>query len=235
MAEAILLEKPKAAPLPAKALETLGLSKRVYNCLIEAGVTDPKQLLEKLNQGDEEILALPGIGPKSLAEVKEKLQAAGLALAQAEEEEKPEPVEEVSLPVEAELAEQILVEEAIVVEMEEAEPAPVLAEEVTEEETEVEVIEPEAVAEEVVSAPAEELPETIEAEVLTYVDDEEVVEFVEGEEEEEEEFTDKAKKKKKDRRKRALIYDEEIGEVVARLRRKPSRRVEDWDTDYEEY
>jgi len=235
VAEAILL-KPGAAPLPAKALETLDLSKRVYNCLTEAGIIDLKQLQEKLNQGDEEMLALPGIGPKSLAEVKEKLQAVGLALAPTEEEEKPKPVDEVSLPVE-ELAEQVL-EETIVAEAEEAEPAPMLAEEVTEEEAKAEVAELEAVAEEEeeeVSVLPEELPETVEAEALTHLD-EEVVEFIEEEGEEEEgEFSDKSKKKKKDRRKRTLVYDEEIGEVVAKRRRKPSRRVEEWETDYEEY
>ena len=59
----------------AKALETLGLSKRVYSRLIKAGMTDLKQLLETLKRGDEEMLALPGLGPKSLAEVKGKLQA----------------------------------------------------------------------------------------------------------------------------------------------------------------
>ena len=201
-AEAILLEKPEAALLTAKALETLGLSKRVYNCLIKAGITDLKQLLEKLNQGDEVMLALPGFGPKSLAEVKEKLQAVDLALAEAEEEEEPEPVEEISLLVETELAEETLVEEAIVAEAEEAEPAPVLVEEVAEEKVEVEIMGPEAAAEEA------------------------SVELIE--EEEEEESIDKPKKKK-DRRKRDLVYDEEIGEVVAKRRRKPSRRVEEWE------
>jgi len=226
-AEAILLEKPDAVLLAVKALETLGLSKRVYNYLIKAGITDLKQLLEKLNQGDEEMLALPGLGPKSLAEVKEKLQAVSLALAEAEEEEEPEPAEEVSLLVETELVEEALVEEAIVAEAEEAEPAPVLVEEVTGEEAEVKVMEPEAAAEEAVSMPPEKLPETIEEKA-----EEEVVEFIE--EEEEEELIGKPKKKK-DRRKRTLVYDEKTGEVVAKRRRKPSRRVEDWDTDYEEY
>jgi len=225
-AEAILLEKTEAAPLAAEALETLGLSKRVYNSLTKAGVADLKQLLEKLNQGDEEMLALPGIGSKSLAEVKEKLQALGLALAEAEEEEEPEPVEEASLLVETELVEEAPVEEAIVAEVEEAEPAPVLAEEITEEEVEVEVMEPEAAADEAASVPPEESPETIEAEVVTHPG-EEVIEFIE---EEEEELIDKTKKKKKKgRRKRTLVYDEEIGEVVIRRRRKPSRRVEDWE------
>jgi N utilization substance protein A len=235
VAEAILLAKPEAALLAAKALETLGLSKRVYNCLTEAGITDLKQLLGKLNQGDEEMLALPGFGPKSLAEVKEKLQAAGLALAEAEKEEEPEPVEEVSLLVEAEPTEEALVEEAIVAEAEEVEPAPVLAEEAIEEEAEVEVTEPEAAAEEAVSVPPEEPPETIETEVTIYPEEEEeeeeTIEFIEDEEEE---LVGKPKKKK-DRRKRAFIYDEEIGEVVARRRRKPSRRTEDWDTEYEDY
>jgi N utilization substance protein A len=216
-AEAILLGKTEVLTLAAQALETLGLSRRVYNCLTKAGITDLKQLLEKLSQGDKEMLALPGFGPKSLAEVKEKLQAASLALAKAEEEEL-EPAEEVSPLVETELAEEALVEEAIVAEAEEAEPAPVLVEEVTEEEAEAEVVEPEAAAEEAVSVPPEEPPETIEAEVVTYP------------EEEEEEFIDKSKKKKKkDRRKRTLVYDEEIGEVVVKRRRKPSRRVEDWE------
>ena len=250
-AEAILLQK-------AKALETLDLSRRVYNSLTKAGITDLKQLLEKLNQGDEEMLALPGIGPKSLTEVKENLQAAGLALVQAEEEElapaeevsllvetevaeealveeaivaeveeaEPAPVEEPSLLVEAEVAEEALVEEAIVAEVEEAEPAPLLAEEVAEE-VEVEVMEPEAAA--------EEPPETTEPEVTTYTEEEEeeISEFIEDEEEEE--LIGKPKKRKKDRRKRALVYDEETGEVIARPRRKPSRRLEDWETGYEDY
>jgi N utilization substance protein A len=201
LAEAILLEKPEVAPFAAKALETLGLSTRVYNCLNKARITNLKQLLEKLNQGDEAMLALPGIGPKSLAEVREKLQATDLALVEAEEEEEPEPVEEVSPPVETEL--KVPAEEAIAEEEEEPEPVPV--EEVTDEE---EVKEPEAAAEE-----EEE-------------EEEEVAELVE-EEEEEEELVDKSKKK--DRRKRTLVYDEEIGEVVARRRRKPSRRIKDWE------
>ncbi|MDH4137145.1 MAG: transcription termination factor NusA, partial [Anaerolineae bacterium] len=220
-AEAILLEKTEAAPLAAKALEALGLSKRVYNCLTEAGITNLEQLLEKLNQGDEEMLAIPGIGSKSLAEVKEKLQAADLALAEAKEEEEPEPVEEESLLVETELVEEALVEEAVVAEAEEVEPAPVLAEEITEEEVEVEVMEPEAAADEAASVPPEESPETIEAEVTAYLEEEE---------EEEGELIDKPKKKKKKgRSKRTLVYDEEMGEVVVERRRKPSRRVEDWE------
>ena len=250
-AEAILLQK-------AKALETLDLSRRVYNSLTKAGITDLKQLLEKLNQGDEEMLALPGIGPKSLTEVKENLQAAGLALVQAEEEE-PAPAEEVSLLVETEVAEEALVEEAIVAEVEEAEPAPVeepsllveaeVAEEALVEEAivaEVEEAEPapllaEEVAEEVEvevmepEAAAEEPPETTEPEVTTYTEEEEeeISEFIEDEEEEE--LIGKPKKRKKDRRKRALVYDEETGEVVARRRRKPSRRLEDWEMNYEDY
>ena len=198
-----------------------------------------KQLLEKLSQGDEAMLALPGFGPKSLAEVKEKLQAVDLVVAEIEEEEEPEPVEEVS-PLVEELAEEAPVEEAIVAEVEEAEAAPVLVEEVTEEEEvvmepeafEEVVVEPEVSVEEVISVPSEELPETIEAEP----EDEEVLEFVEEDEEdlefmeEDEDLIDKPKKKKKkDRRKRTLVYDEEIGEVVARRRRKPGRRVEDWE------
>jgi N utilization substance protein A len=219
-AEAILLERPEVALLTAQSLEALGLSTRVYNSLTKAGINDMKQLLGKLNQGDKEMLALPGIGSKSLAEVKEKLQALDLALVKAEEEEL-EPAEEVSPPVEEELVEEVL-EEAIVAEEEEAEPAPMLVEEVTEEE--VEVVEPEAAADEVTGMPPEE-PSEMEAEP-----EEEEVEFIEEGEEEEEDFIDKPKRKKKrDRRKRTLVYDEEIGEVVVKRRRKPGRRVEEWE------
>ncbi len=235
VAEAILAEGAKAATPATESLDTLGLSKRVYNCLVKAGITDLRQLLEKLNQGEEEILALPGIGPKSLAEVKEKVRAAALALTEIEEEAEP-----------TELAEELLGEEEPAVEAEEA--APVLAEEVAEEKVEVEVAEPEAVAEETVGLPSEEPVETmeaevtpseeepaeaIEAEVTPYEEEEEVVEFIE--EEEEEELIGKPKKKKKDRRKRTLIYDEEMGEVIIKRRRKPSRRTEDWEMEYEDY
>ena len=58
----------------SQTIDVLGLSKRVHNCLIKAGIIDLKQLLEKLNMGDEEILTIPGIGPKSLDEVNKKVQ-----------------------------------------------------------------------------------------------------------------------------------------------------------------
>jgi len=219
IAEAVLQEKTEGAPPAGKALEALGLSQRVYDALIKAGIASLEQLLEKLSQGDEQILALPGIGPKSLAEVKEKLRAAGLAFAQAEEEEEPEPIEAVSLVVE-ELPEETIAAEIIVTEAEETGPAPVLAEELLAAEAEGKAVESEAALAEAVTVPAEEALIMME------------LEGIEEEEEEEGEFIDRPKKKK-DRRKRTLIYDEETGEVIARRRRKPSRRVEDW--DYEDY
>lgn len=219
IAEAVLQEKTEVALPTGKALETLGLSKRVYDALIKAGIANLEQLLEKLSQGDKEMLGLPGIGPKSLAEVKEKLQAAGLALAQAEEEEEPEPIEAASLVVE-ELPEETVAAEVIVTEVEEAEPVPALAEELPVAEMEVEAVEPEVAPAEAVTVSAEEALIMMELEGI--------------EEEEEEEFIDKPQKKK-DRRKRTLVYDEETGEVIARRRRKPSRRVEDWEMDYEDY
>ena len=218
IAEAVLQEKAEGAPPAGKALEALGLSQRVYDALTKAGIASLEQLLEKLSQGDEQILALPGIGPKSLAEVKEKLRAAGLTFAQAEEEEEPEPIEAVSLVVE-ELPEETIAAEVVVTEAEETGPAPVLAEELLAAEAEGEAVESEAALAEAVTVPAEEALIMMELEGIE-------------EEEEEEEFIDRPKKKK-DRRKRTLIYDEETGEVIARRRRKPSRRVEDW--DYEDY
>jgi N utilization substance protein A len=57
------------------------------------------------------------------------------------------------------------------------------------------------------------------------------LEWVEGDEEEEDEdVSERRKAKKKSRRKkRQLVFDEDLGEVVSRRRRKPGRRREDWE------
>ena len=58
------------------------------------------------------------------------------------------------------------------------------------------------------------------------------LEWVEDEEEEEEERDRRKTKKKRRRKKRELIFDEELGEVIARRKRKPGRRRQEWEDYY---
>jgi N utilization substance protein A len=64
-------------------------------------------------------------------------------------------------------------------------------------------------------------------------EEEEFIEYFGAEEEEEEDETTKRGKRKKAGQKRQLVYDDRLGAVVSRKRRKPSRRT--WDEDLEEY
>ena len=59
-------------------IEDLDLNVRVYNCLKRTGITSVGEVLEKLAKGDEEMMNIRNFGPKSLNELKEKLQAMGL-------------------------------------------------------------------------------------------------------------------------------------------------------------
>ncbi len=172
-------------------IQVLGLSTRFQNALEQAGVTQVGRLLERLEKGEEEILAIPGLGPKSLEEIEERLKMANLYPAVVEE----------AVPAPA--------LEEVVLEAEEAVP-----EEVTPAEAgagEVVPVEAEVALEEVKPAEIEMVPEEVP---------------LEEEEEREEEKLIFAERKK--RPKRDLVYDERLGEVVARKLRKPSRLRDDW-------
>jgi DNA-directed RNA polymerase subunit alpha len=71
-------------------IEDLGLNVRVYNCLKRTGITNVGEVLEKLEKGEEEMMAIRNFGPKSLFELKEKLQDSGLLWTEEEEEEESE-------------------------------------------------------------------------------------------------------------------------------------------------
>lgn len=160
-------------------LEELGLSTRAHNCLRRTGIVKVRQVLEK---SDEELLAIDGFGPKSLAGLRQRLR------------------EKIFPPVEAaEAAIEEEVKPTIAVEEEEAE------------EVELEEVAPEEVE---AGEEAEEYPEY-------------------EEEEEEDDFERRANKRKERELKRTLVYDEELGEVVARRRRKPSRLREEWESEAE--
>lgn len=54
-------------------IEDLELSVRAYNCLKRAGITKVGEVLEKLEKGEEEILAIRNFGRKSLNELVQRL------------------------------------------------------------------------------------------------------------------------------------------------------------------
>ncbi len=190
-------------------IQVLGLSTRFQNALEQAGVTQMGGLLEQLEKGAEEILAIPGLGPKSLEEIEERLKMANLY---------PTVVEEV-VEVEESVAEEVTPVEAGAAEAKEAE---VALEEVKP--AEIEMVPEEILPEE------EEEEEEWEEEEGEAEEEEEEEEEEEGEEWEEEELVARGKKK---RPTRDLVYDERLGEVVARKLRRPSRRRDDWQGEIE--
>jgi N utilization substance protein A len=153
---------PGAYEIP---LAEMGLSTRVLGHLERAGLADAGEVMERLAEGDEGLLRLEGIGPKSLAEVKECMEA----LALSEVEEIAPAAEEAAVEAEAALpAEPVpeapveVAEEALAageIEVEEVQEEEATPEEVAQEAEAPAVVE-EAPAEEVVAA--EEMPEAVE-------------------------------------------------------------------------
>ena len=62
-------------------VEALDLSERVHKALVDAGLVSIGEVVKKLESGDRDLLAVEGIGPKALEEVKDRLRAIGLVSA----------------------------------------------------------------------------------------------------------------------------------------------------------
>jgi len=190
-------------------IKSLGLSPRVYNSLNQAGFATVEEILEKLAEGDEKMLATKNFGPKSLDELKDKLQAKGFIPVEEVEEVKEieavmeEPVE----AVEEEVVE-VAAPEAEKVAEEVAEAAPAAEEEVPAEE----------------AKPAEEPLE--EEPTLEHKEEEKIYEYEEEEEE------DESEERRRREKRRELVYDEELGKMVAKRHRKPGRHREEWEDYY---
>ncbi len=60
------------------SVDAMSLGVRAENALMEAGVTTAGDVLELLKQGEDALLALPGIGQKALIDIKRFLRAEGL-------------------------------------------------------------------------------------------------------------------------------------------------------------
>lgn len=223
---AVALISPHAYEIP---LDEMNLSARVLGHLERAGLTNAGEVMERLAEGDEGLLMLEGVGPKSLAEIKQSVDALDLTVeepapdeekvvAEAEmEEEAAPPV----IPTPEEEPETVALEQAPVAVAEEAPVAVV-------EEAPVAEVEAVAAPETVEEAPVEEEEETEEIAEETLIADVEVPApfFVAEEEEEEDEFSLEEDRKRERRLRRQLVFDEELGEVVAHRRRK---RGDDFD------
>ena len=188
--------------IPQRAYEIplaeFGLSTRVLGHLERAGLATAGSVMELLAEGDEGLLKLDGVGPKSLSEIKQCIQALELF-----------PVEEEAAAPAEEEQEQIAAEaEAEAMEPEAALPPaePVQAVEVAAEAAEA--AQPAAEAEEAAQEQAPEIA-PIALDVEPAIEEEEI-DLAKLEEE-----------RKRDRSlRRQLVYDEETGEVIVRRRRK---------------
>ena len=68
---------------PERSIEELGLSGRAVEALKNGGITNVGQFLEKLNGGNEAVLAISGFGQASLTAAKKKLRSLGYELPEA--------------------------------------------------------------------------------------------------------------------------------------------------------
>jgi DNA-directed RNA polymerase subunit alpha len=68
-------------------IEDLDLNVRVYNCLKRTGITSVGEVLEKMAKGEEEMMSIRNFGPKSLTELRQKLEERGLLWIRGEEPE----------------------------------------------------------------------------------------------------------------------------------------------------
>jgi N utilization substance protein A len=236
-------EARKSIPAAAweLALDELDLPGRVHNLLLDNRIETVGDVLLNLDLGDQVFLNFRGFGEKALEALKEHVAAYEIPVPEeepvspeAEAEVIAEEVEAIAVEVDAEAEPEAVQEEAVLVP--ESEVVEVVSDAVGPAAVEVE---PEAVEEE-----TEEVPEP----VVPEIDDlsKPLVEVEESKTIQEEEAkpaiviarpTREEKKEAPDRRKadarKQLIFDEEVGEVVVKRKRRGSRRRPEWE-EYEE-
>ncbi len=193
-------------------LADVGISTRVANLLAEAGYETAGNTLEQLEIDEDKILALQGVGPKAITELKELLPGYDY----------PEPVVEEELAEEEGLAEE---EEQAAAEDADADDDAEDAQAEAEGEADAE---PDAEAEPAAEADSEAEPEAIPIEEAFNQAIEEVgVATIETDDDEATEAEKEAERKKRKQRARVVEYDPDLGETVLRHRRKPGRQT-DW-------
>jgi N utilization substance protein A len=189
-------------------LVEVGISTRVANLLAESGYETAGKTLEQLEIDEDKILALQGVGPKAITELKEILPGYDY----------PEPIVEEEL---VEEEEELAAEDADVEGEAEAEA------EAGAEDAQVEA-EGEAEAEPTAEVDSEAEPEAIPIEEAFAQAIEEVTQAaLETDDDEATEAEKEAERKKRKQRARVVEYDPDLGETVVRHRRKASRQT-DW-------
>lgn len=71
---------------PDRPIVEMELGKRATDALTEAGLNNVGQVLEKLEGGETALLELPGVGRKTLVDIKKKLRQYGYKIPEAAEE-----------------------------------------------------------------------------------------------------------------------------------------------------
>ena len=96
------VKKTSTPVIDEMSLKELGLSSRIVDVLNKAGLRTVKDVLGVLSQGEAEMLAISGVGDKTLAKIQERLAEKGLLVSEltevkqdpeAEEKAEPLPVE----------------------------------------------------------------------------------------------------------------------------------------------
>ena len=197
------------------ALVEIGFSTRVLNLLAQANYKTAGQVMEQLELDEDKILSQPGIGPKAIQELREKLTTFDYPEAEVEAiVEEVVPVVEEEVVEVPEVVEGVMEPELLEVSIEEPLEVEVVEEERLEVEEAADVLDPAATVEEVFETVVEELDA-----IVTTV----------GEEGEEEEIflTEDEKRKKRKKVSRVVEYDPDTGEMIVKRRRK--RGEEDWE------
>lgn len=194
-------------------LEQLELKEHVFNILVEAGIDNVGALMMSMKMDANKVLGLPGIGPKAITNIEERLAAIKFP------EPEPAPVEPV-----AEVAAEPVVEAEAQAE------APVAAGETAAPAQAALVDEKQAAAKKEPKKPSEE-PEDDEHKDGVSLDElfsmkPEIFQTTGGEDED---SADKKKGKKGKKKSVELEFDEERGEVVGRKKHKRGDELgEDW-------
>lgn len=79
-AKAPAKEKESSAPSSRRKLDGFDISEKIVGLLEGAGVSTVSQLLKLLEDGDQAILDIKGIGPKALEDIKKVLKKEGYSL-----------------------------------------------------------------------------------------------------------------------------------------------------------
>jgi large subunit ribosomal protein L31 len=77
-ARAEQMEQKQRLTLLRQQIEGLELSERIQKALTDAGLVSVGDVIDRLEAGDQGLLAIDGIGPKAVGEIKERLEAIGL-------------------------------------------------------------------------------------------------------------------------------------------------------------